>query len=233
MKGLFLLLWAGLSLFALIALWVGGQPEAAIAVLVVNVLLGKAVASTTSPPPPKLVEAQVKSEETAAPGMAASSAEMPQSPSQSGILTISHIGFQQFEKQMALILHLDGEAKGEIGSDPVGIPIGVGRHSMFIEGRFKAGKVTNGAAWSGFMNAVMKLRSASVDLNVVPGGLVEVICKREQAGLGKAKLILYVKEAPSKSQKPEFRTCPMCAEEIRVAAVVCKHCQHKIEGAPA
>ena len=37
------------------------------------------------------------------------------------------------------------------------------------------------------------------------------------------------KPAPSKGLTPEFKTCPMCAEDIKFAAKKCRYCQHMMD----
>ena len=34
------------------------------------------------------------------------------------------------------------------------------------------------------------------------------------------------KESSDKTETPEFKTCPMCAEQVRFAAKKCRYCQH-------
>jgi hypothetical protein len=38
------------------------------------------------------------------------------------------------------------------------------------------------------------------------------------------------KSAPPIGTNPEFKTCPMCAEDIKFAAKKCRYCQHMMEG---
>ena len=38
------------------------------------------------------------------------------------------------------------------------------------------------------------------------------------------------KSAPPKGSNPEFKTCPMCAEDIKFAAKKCRYCQHMLDG---
>ena len=37
------------------------------------------------------------------------------------------------------------------------------------------------------------------------------------------------KESSDKTETPEFKTCPMCAEQVRFAAKKCRYCQHIFE----
>ena len=37
------------------------------------------------------------------------------------------------------------------------------------------------------------------------------------------------KPSPSKDSNPQFKTCPMCAEDIKFAAKKCRYCQHLLD----
>lgn len=240
MKGPLLILWACLSIFVFIALWVGGLPIPAMAVLVLNAVIGSVAASSSPPLPPKRTEEQ---EDNSPDGMknVTSAPKVGTQNNNHGTLTISHLGIGESEDKMALLLYIDGEAKGEISEKSANVFINIGRHSIYVQALFRPPKLMpNGKAWAWFMNSTLKIKSPTAEINVISGVRTEVICKSERNGMGSSKLILYIKEQaaeetkpPEKPKGPRSKLCPGCSGEVKSSAQSCKFCGHAFEGVPA
>jgi hypothetical protein len=121
-----------------------------------------------------------------------------------------------------LILYIDGRKCGEIPNDPWTILLDSGRHSLRIESDLTS-------------TGDSRTFNYEMHIDVSPNQILEVDCIYDGHSSDHPLVLSLKREGNNpinddvSGRTNSIKQCPMCAEDIKLAAIVCKHCGHKFE----